>query len=477
MKPLKPIFARSCEVLRETLRQNQVFAVLVLLTGAIAVWIGWTVILPAYKTPLNRTYTSGFGYAAVKHRFKIPFEIQTAAAQRRTLRRKLLGEGFMASQPILVPIVPADRIIAVHVKDGQRVRKGDLLAEIDSEKSELKLRTAELAVANAEAEQERVTGGSAYVLSQERPEKDRISEVAATKQLDLLREQREMYRKLESSGAVSKLQILEVQRTIAESEAALNLSRFNLGMSSKGQPQSQLIAANAVAESRNVLRQRQLEFREHKIHAPADGVVERVLIQPGENNQDSGKPAFVINSGLWFEAHFDQTSVGLVKAGDRAELFLESLPGIRIPGTVTTVVPIVTYDLGGAEIARPIRPSGSGAPEWPATYKVRVEADPTELPLVTGLTGFARVNAERAGLAIPRSAVLSMSAGSGMVHLVQGEEHATRAVTLGITDEGWTEITGGLAEGDKVITAGQLGLRPGDRILEVNPLTAARNGP
>lgn len=472
MKPLRQLPGRVARFLLDTLRQNRFLTLLVAGTGLAVVFVAWKVILPVYKTPYNRTYTSGFGYAAVKHRLKIPFEIQTAPAQRRTLHRKLLGEGFMSSQSILVPVVPTDRIKAVYVTEGQRVHKGDLLAEIDSAKAELKQRSAELAIVTAEAEQERVEIGSAYVLAQERPEKDRIDEAAAQRQLELLRQQTEMYRKLENTGAISKLQTLETQKNIVENETALARSRFNLGMSSKGQLQSKLIAANTVAENQNVLRQRQLELKEHKIYAPADGLVERVLIQPGEYNQDSGKPAFVIASGLWFEAHFDQTSVGLVKNGDRAEVFLESLPGTCLVGTVTKVIPIVTYDVGGPELARPIRPSGSGAPEWPATYKVRIEMETGNLPLVTGLTGFARVSAERDALAVPCGAVLSISAGSGLVHVVQGQDHATRAVTFGVTDEGWTEITAGLAEGDKVITEGQLGLKPGDRILEVNPLTA-----
>ncbi len=457
--------------------RERTFVVLFCATTAAVLLAGWKVILPAYRAPTNRTYTSGFGYAAVKHRLKIPFEITTALAQRRVLSRRVLGEGAMASQPILVPVIPTDKIETVQVAEGRYVHKGELLAELDRSKAELKERSAQLALATAKAEEERVEIGSAYVLAQERPEKDQIDRTDAEKQLALLQEQAGMYHKLEEAGALPRLQVLDLDKLISDREAALALSKFNLGMSSKGQPQSKIIAANAVSECENALAQCRSDLVDYAVRSPVDGIVERVLIQPGEYNQDGGKPAFVVEAGLWFEAHFDQASVGLIAAGSAAEVFLGAKPGAALPGRVTQVIPIVTYDLGGPELARPIRPSGTGTPEWPATYKGLIVLDKPSPDLVPGMTGFARVTLTRLVLAVPHAAILSMSAGSGIVHVVRGRRQQPRAVTYGMTDSDWTEITSGLQAGEKVITTGQLALQPSDLIVEINPATALPQPP
>ena len=39
-----------------------------------------------------------------------------------------------------------------------------------------------------------------------------------------------------------------------------------------------------------------------------------------------------------------------------------------------------------------------------------------------------------------------------------------RAVTYTGTDDGWVAIDGGLREGERVVTEGQLGLRAGDKV-------------
>jgi multidrug resistance efflux pump len=474
MKSLDIVPSTAKPGLPAIMRQNKPLTFLVAATACLTLFIGFKVILPAYKAPTNRTYTSEFGYAALKHRLKIPFQVQTAIAEKRTLHRRLLGEGFLSTRSLLVPVIPTDKIVSVNVTEGQYVHKGDVLAELDSSKQEIKVHSAELALATAIAEQQRVEAGSANGLAQERPEQDQIDLAAAKKGMDVLKEELTMYQKLEAAGAVAHIQVLDMEKAVASGEADLNRGQFDLGMASKGQPESKLIAENAVDDCKNLLKQRQLELADYKICAPADGIVERVLINAGEYNQDTGKPAFVVASGLWFEAHFDQTSIGLIKSGAGAEVFLEAVPGIRIAGKVNQVIPVVSYNMG-PELTPPTRPMTGGALEWPATYKLNIDLDPKGMQLVPGLTGFARVNINHDALSVPRSSILSMSAGSGIVHVINGGKHEARAITYGMTDGKWTEVTSGLAQGDKVISGGQLGLEADDRIQEVNPI-ASDNG-
>ena len=103
-----------------------------------------------------------------------PFEVTTTKPVRRVLSRSCLGEGLVRSEPLVVSIVPMGTIKKLHVKDGDPVKKGQLLAEVDAAKAEIKADAARAALATAKAELERVRIGSAYVLTYERPQRDTI---------------------------------------------------------------------------------------------------------------------------------------------------------------------------------------------------------------------------------------------------------------------------------------------------------------
>lgn len=450
----------------KTGRENAWILGCLAITGVVCITLFWTVVLPSYQSPLNRTYTSGYGYAKLKRQLDRPFEVQTTTATMRSIEKAILGEGFVSSQTVLVPVVPMDRILTVHVEEGQHIVKGQLLAEIDSQRAEIKLASAQLALATAEAELERVLIGSAYVLAQERPEKDQIQLDAINKDLEILTTKENIYAQLVDEGALPKIKLLDLQRQITEVQRQLKEGEFYLGMSTRGQVKSREIARNAIQDAQHALTQRTLELENYKIYAPTDGIVERVLIQPSEYNQDSGKPAFVLIANMWFEAHLDQTALTMVSEGNPALITLEAFAGTPFKATVSKVIPIVTYNLGGPETNRPIRPSGTGAPEWPATFKVRLTIDPSELrPLAPGLTGFARITSIRETIAVPTRSILSRSAGTGYVYTVdENQQAAKRLIARGVTHHGWTEIIDGLDLGQTIILAGHETLQEGDKI-------------
>ncbi|MBD5780770.1 efflux RND transporter periplasmic adaptor subunit [Pelagicoccus sp. NFK12] len=454
------------EALLRFAKENLWIIACLAITIAVCVALFWSVVVPSYQSPINRTYTSGFGYAKLKRQMGSPFEVATATVESRRIQKAILGEGFVSSQTVLVPVIPMDRILSVHVEEGQHIKKGDLLAVIDSRKADIKLKSAQLALRTAEAELERVLIGSAYVLAQERPEADQIEVDAVNRDLELLKSKEAIYAELVANGAFPKIKLLDLQRQIAEVEKRLKEGQFYLGMSTKGQEKSRTIARNAIEDAQNALTQRELELENYRIYAPIDGIVERVLIQPGEYNQDSGKPAFVLIADMWFEAHVDQSALTMIQEGDQARIHLEAYAGAPFKAHVSKIIPIVSYSLGGPETNRPIRPSGTGAPEWPATFKVRLAIDPTERRgIAPGLTGFARITSTRTTLAVPTPAILSRSSGSGYAYTIDKENHVTKLlISRGVTDNGWTEVVEGLQEGQTVIVSGHETLQEGDAI-------------
>ncbi|MBK1832577.1 HlyD family efflux transporter periplasmic adaptor subunit [Roseibacillus ishigakijimensis] len=425
------------------------------------------VIWPAYKNPGARMYDSGLGYAALMRKLGKPFPVVTAEVKERPFTRAMLAEATCSADPYLVPVIPMATVAQVHIEEGDFVEKGQLLLELDPIKAEIKLESARLALATAEAELQRVRVGSAYVLAQERPDREKINVEAARQLSDQATDKVARYREAAKRGLIAQTTLLEAEKEFTSAVQEKELAELFLKMSTQGVKESEVIALNAVKDAREAVRHREEELADHKTYSPVSGVVERILIRPGEYNQDAGKPGLVIAAGLWFDGYFDQADFPWLQQGQEGLAYLESYPGRPLPIRVQRIVPIVTFNEGGPEINRPLRPRGTGAPEWAATFSAELEFinTPEDLALAPGMTGFARIESTRTSLAVPREALLSIAAGKAIVEVITGEnKRESRAVSIGMVDHEAAEILSGLTSGERVIAEGHWGLKSEDEI-------------
>ncbi|MGJ8726059.1 MAG: HlyD family secretion protein [Roseibacillus sp.] len=458
---------RLTRVISELIRDNRGLLWGGLILGLFILAVGWKVLWPSYMDPATKFYSSGLGYPAMMRKMDKPLPVVVSPAGEREFTRFIMGEGVCASDPILIPLVPLAPITKVHFQEGDRVKKGDVMAELDSELADIKLASAQLAVSTAEAELARVVAGSAYVLAQERPNMEKLNVKAETEKVALARDMVERYRRAFEKGVVAKTALLNAEKEFAEAEQSYGEALVRVQMAEKGVTESLQIARNAVRDAREAVAHRELELQNYQILSPIDGIVERTLIKEGEYNADPGKPGFVVVSGLWFEAYYDQSDFSFVEKGLTGEVRLEAYPGHSFQAEIENVTPVISFNEGGPEISRPLRPRGSGAPEWAATFKARMTLQnlPETKPVAMGMTGFGRLTVTRTGIAIPRSALLSISAGAGVVYMKDDESGwQARRVEVGIVDDYAVEILDGIQPGEEVIVEGHWILRESDQI-------------
>jgi multidrug efflux pump subunit AcrA (membrane-fusion protein) len=253
---------------------------------------------------------------------------------------------------------------------------------------------------------------------------------------------------------------------LAAAQLSYNQAKVDEAMSNAGLPESKAIAENAVNDAQSLLAQRELELSSCTVVSQVAGTIDRVLVRNGEYNQASGNPGFVIASGLWFEANLDQRALADLHEGMEATVNLEAYAGRTFPATVDRIIPIVTFNAGGPEAKTAVRPLGTGSPEWPATFNVRIRLEASGVRLAPGMTGFARlIVRHRNVLAVPRDAVSSLSAGKGVVHVVDDSGRLiTSPVSLGEVDDRFVEITSGLNVSDWVVTSSRRFLRDDDKV-------------
>jgi HlyD family secretion protein len=445
--------------------QNRVLAFTVIATGLVLA-AGAFVLWPAYTNPESRLYTSAIGYLKVQRLLGMPMEAEAEHPVLHDFQTPVLGEGTLQCDFYNVPVVPVARVTALHVEEGDHVTEGQLLAELDDTDAMLNLRSAQLALANATAERERVSAGSLTTMVAERPTKSQVSTEGLKKVMDAAAAKVAIVRKLAGDGSSSRLDLVNAEMDLANAQMNYNQAQVDAGMSTAGFPESKEIAQNAVDDAQNLVLQRQEELKYYRVTAPASGTIDRVLIRNGEYNQTAGNPGFIVASGLWFEANLDQRALAEVHEGMEATVNLEAYAGHDFPATVDRIVPIVTFDAGGPETKTPVRPLGTGSPEWPATFTARLRLVDPGVRIAPGMTGFARVvSHHRRALAVPREAISSLSAGKGVVRIVDDSGHpVTTPVSLGAVDEHFVEIIGGLDVADWVLTSNPRFMRDDDKI-------------
>jgi multidrug efflux pump subunit AcrA (membrane-fusion protein) len=396
----------------------------------------------------------------------MPMEAEAAHPVLHDFATPVLGEGTLQCDFYNVPVVPVARITALHVEEGDHVEKGQLLAELDDTNATLNLHSAQLALANATAERQRVSAGTLTTMTAERPDKNQVSIEGLKKVMEAAQAKVAIVRKLAGDGSSSRLDLVNAEMNLATAQMNYNQAQVDAGMSTAGFPQSNEIAQNAVDDAQNLVTQRECELKYCHVTAPASGTIDRVLIRNGEYNQMAGNQGFIIASGLWFEANLDQRALPEVHEGMVATVNLEAYAGRDFPATVEKIIPIVTFDAGGPETKTPVRPLGTGSPEWPATFTVRLRLADPGVRVAPGMTGLARVvSRHRRALAVPREAISSLSAGKGVVRIVDDSGHpVTTPVSLGAVDDRFAEITEGLGAGDWVLTNNPRFMRDDDKI-------------
>lgn len=230
----------------------------------------------------------------------------------------------------VVRIAPevSGKVIEVAVRDNQIVRTGDLLFQIDQtpfriavERAEAKLAAAGQAIGASTAG---VDAAQAQLV-QEIAQRDNVRE-QAVRVFELVRGG--IYPPARGDQARSQLETSEAQ--VVRAQASLEQARQALGPVGADNPQIR----EALAE----LAQARLDLTRTTLHAPGDGVVSNLQLHIGQF-AGAGQPALTFLDArlIWLNAFLRENSLEHVRAGTRAEMVLDVLPGRVLPARVESL--------------------------------------------------------------------------------------------------------------------------------------------
>lgn len=178
--------------------------------------------------------------------------------------------------------------------------------------------------------------------------------------------------------------------------------------------------------------------------APIAGEVVERLVAPGQLLQAGATQTFTISnmSTVWVQANVYQQDLPYVRIGDPVEISTDSYPGMIFHGKISYV-------------AAALDPTTR-------TLQARIDVKNPGEKLKNNMYVIAQIQAGtiKNAITVPNAAVLRDSENEPFVYIVAGQnQFARRGVTLGQTTEQNTEISTGLAPGDRVAANGSLFLQ------------------
>ena len=238
----------------------------------------------------------------------------------------------------------SQRIASVLVQEGDRVRKGEVLARLDTSRLRPQLAQAEARAAAQRAVVQRLHHGS-------RPEE--IAQARANLMLAQAdaRQARDNYRRVEalygsSSGRAVSRQSLDDSKAQADvADARVIVSRKALRLALLGPRKEDVAQAEAMlAGDQAQVALLEQELADAQLRAPLDAVVRSRVAEPGDMASPQ-KTAFTlaITNPKWVRAYVSETDLGRVRPGMAATVAVDSFPGKRFQGWVGFISPVAEF--------------------------------------------------------------------------------------------------------------------------------------
>jgi HlyD family secretion protein len=144
-------------------------------------------------------------------------------------------------------------------------------------------------------------------------------------------------------------------------------------------------------------------------------------------------------SAFYVDVYIDEIDIGQVAVGQEARVDLDAFPDEELLGHVDFISPAATENLGAV------------------SYSVRVDFEPTTVPLRAGMTAnITIVTQRRENVLLVPSRTISVDRDTGQLYverLAEGEVERVE-IEIGIQDASYAEVVRGLEEGDQLVVGG-----------------------
>ncbi|MCC6751652.1 MAG: HlyD family efflux transporter periplasmic adaptor subunit [Deltaproteobacteria bacterium] len=333
------------------------------------------------------------------------------------------------------------RVLAVHVREGDRVKAGQLLAELEGDAMQAE-------VARREAQRQAFAASARVVAEGSRPEQRQAlaaQAAAVREQVALAEDRARRVRRLRERGAVAEAQREEADRELGVAKARLELAEAELRLGRAGGRATEVSAARARATAAEAaVAQARSELSRTRLVAPIDGVVLARRVDRGDTvsgvQSGGNTPLFELADTTRVELRVE------VEEGEAARLAVGLAVRISLPGGRTTLGRGRLARLGH-RLERPTIGAHDGrerAEGWIRAAWVNLEPGwnaAGNFPVGQRLEVAIELPPRKVAAMVPREAVRVVG-GHAEVELAKGPFFSALTVELGAADPRFVEVRG-----------------------------------
>ena len=237
------------------------------------------------------------------------------------------GNGRLEATDIYVATKYAGRVKEVLADEGDTVEAGQVVARMDTEELEARLREAQAKIGEAQARIQVAQADRSYAVSQ-----------VAVKDADLKYREQEFARSqgLVTRGAVSaaEAEVDQSRKLMAQAEVIGARAQVSQAQAAIDAAKAELVAGEAEVE------RLQAEIKDSVLVAPIRTRVETRLAEPGEVLPAGGRVFSLLDlSDVYMYVFLPEPVAGKVSLGSEARIVLDAAPSYPIRATVSYVSP------------------------------------------------------------------------------------------------------------------------------------------
>lgn len=341
-------------------------------------------------------------------------EVDVEAASLKVIKSSILASGTLAyREQVQLGSEVIARVTQVHVKEGDRVARGELLISLETENL-----TAQLEQADAQV---------------------RMRQIAIERQKLMLKN---LQRRLGNQRELLKRNLVD-EDMVENLQIEVSMAEVDL--------QSQ---QESLAQARAVRAQSADLLSKTSIVSPIEGIVIQVDVKAGETviagtTNLPGSTLMVVadTSEMLAEVRVDEADIAQVGEGQRADIYAAAFPDTPLQGTVESIATTARQTPGQQSLS----------------FLVKILLDEQEeLETRSGMSARVDIYTQSAAqtLAVPIQAVRydeevdrtdSDAPDQAFVMLFDDGTAVRRDVEIGLSSDSDQEVTDGLQEGDRVI--------------------------
>lgn len=394
----------------------------------------------------------GINMMGSKQAMGLPVSI--GVATKSALESKILTSGVVTvedKQKLFANV--AGTLREFSVKDGDKVKKGQVIGQIDTTDVESRILDLEAQLELAKANLAKVQAGN----EPEEVAQERERMTQAQRDYDTNKREYDRISQLHASGASTGQELDKAKTAVDSSLSTLNVAKQQLALKQKG-PRKEEVASQQAQINKLLVEKGQLDKErvQSVVVAPVDGTV---IARAADNGQYVNKGTEILTLAnldhLLIEADINESDVNKLQLGQSAVIEGTTLGKQKLNAKVSLIAPIATTTQ-----------SSSGQGE---KTRVKVTLEPTSSELATLKPGFhvdINITVEKIenALQVPIESIQQDADGSTFIWVAANGVAKKQKVETGMENELFSHIRSGLNGDEQII------LSPSDGMAEGTPV-------